>query len=96
MRAVPTLTLHSVRSSWRGIGAVSTQLWCEMSQQQTFEIIEVETRDYSRFNTRGTQWKVRLNPPPPTTPPDPVSHFIGSVKNLFECGRCRYGWDHYT
>ena len=29
--------------------------------------------------------KVRLNPPPPSTPPpDPVTHFIDSVNNLFE------------
>jgi hypothetical protein len=40
---------------------------------------------YSRFNTLGTQWKVRLNTPPPTTPPpDPVSHYVGSVNNMFE------------
>ena len=58
-----------------------------MSQQQTFEILEVQTREYSRFNTRGTQGKVRLNPPiisETSAPPGPVSHFIDSVNNLFD------------
>ena len=56
-----------------------------MSQQQTFEILEVQTREYSRFNTRGTQWKVPLNPPPPTTAlPDTVTRFVDSVNNLFD------------
>ena len=31
---------------------------------QPLEIIEVQTREYHRFNKRGTQWKLRLNPPP--------------------------------
>ena len=57
-----------------------------MSQQQTFEILEVESRVYSRVHPRGTQFKVRLIPPPPTTPvPDPVTHFVDSVNDLFEC-----------
>ena len=84
MRAVRTLTLHSIRSRQRGSRAVST--WCEMSQQ-TFEILEVQTTEYSRFNTRGTQWKVRLNPPiiSETSPAaDPVSHIVDSVNNLFD------------
>ena len=56
-----------------------------MSQQQTFEFLEVQTRESSRFNTRGTQWKVRLNPPIISeTPPDPVSQFIDSVNNLLD------------
>jgi len=56
-----------------------------MSQQQTFKILEVQTREYSRFNTRVTQWKVRLKPPPPTIPPPhPVVHFVQSVNNLFD------------
>jgi len=56
-----------------------------MSEQQTLEILEAQTREYSRCNTRGTQWNVRLNPPPPTTPlPDPVIHIINSVNNLFD------------
>ena len=54
----------------------------EMSQP--FEILEVEAREYSRHNTRGTQWKVRLNPTPEIPLPDPVSHFVDSVNNLFE------------
>jgi hypothetical protein len=58
-----------------------------MSQQQTFEILDVQMREYSRFNTRGTQWKVRLNPPiisKTTPPPGPFSHFVDSVNNLFD------------
>ena len=60
---------------------------CEMSQQQTFEILEVQTREYGRFNTRGTEWNVRLNPTiisGTTPPPNPVSHFVDSVNNLFD------------
>ena len=60
---------------------------CEMSQQQTFEILEVQTREYSRYNTRGTQWKVSLNPPPisgKTPPPNPVSHFVDSENSLLD------------
>jgi len=52
-----------------------------------FEISEVQTREYRRFKTRRTQWKVRLNPPPiskTTPPPDTVSHFIDRVNNLFD------------
>ena len=45
---------------------------------------EVQTREYSRFNTRGTQWKVRLNPPLETFLPDPVTHFVDSVNNGFD------------
>jgi hypothetical protein len=60
-----------------------------MSQQQhkTFEILEGQTRECSRFNTRGTQWKVRLNPPPiseTTPPPDTLSLFVDSVNDLFD------------
>jgi hypothetical protein len=56
-----------------------------MSQQQTFELLEVQTRECSIFNTRGTHWKVRLNPPIICeTPPDPVSQFIDSVNNLLD------------
>ena len=56
---------------------------------ETFEIFEGQSRVYSRFHTRGTQWKVRLNPPPlvsETSPalPEPVSHFIDSVNYLFD------------
>ena len=51
---------------------------------QPFEILEVKARYYRRFNTRGTQWKVRLNPPPETPLTDPVTHFVDSVNNLFD------------
>ena len=36
------------------------------------------------MNTRGTQRKVLLNPLPETPPPDPVTHFVDSVNNLFD------------
>ena len=53
-------------------------------QQQT--LLEVQSRVYSRFHPRGTEFKVRLNPPPATTPvPDPVTHFLEGVNDLFEC-----------
>jgi len=56
-----------------------------MSPQQTFEILEVQTREYSRFNTSVTQWKVRLNPPSPARSlPNPVSHFTESANNVFD------------
>ena len=64
---------------------LSTHQWGSRpaSKCQPFEILEVQTREYSRFNTRGTHWKVRLNPPPETPLPDPVTHFVGSMNNLF-------------
>ena len=85
MRAFRTLTLYTIRSRQRGSRTVSSR--CEMSQQETFEMLEVQTRVYSRFSTRGTQWKFRLNPPiisETSSAPDPVSHFIDSVNNLFD------------
>ena len=44
-----------------------------------FTIIDEITREYRRFNTRGTQLTVRLLPPDEI---DPVSHFIASVSSL--------------
>ena len=55
----------------------------ERLEPHPFEILEVQTREYSRFNMRGTQWKVRLNPPPETPLPHPVTQFVDSVNNLF-------------
>ena len=51
---------------------------------QPFEIIEVQTREYSRFNTRGTQGKVNLNQPPETPLPDPGCTFVDDMNNLFD------------
>ena len=51
---------------------------------QPFEIIEVQTREYRRFNTHGTQWKVRLNPPPEISLTAPVTQFVDSVNNLLD------------
>ena len=56
----------------------------EELEAQPFEILEVQTREYSIFNRLGTQWNVRLNPPPETSLPDPVSHFVDSMNNLFD------------
>jgi len=56
----------------------------EELEEQPFEIIEVQMREYRRFNTRGTQWKVRLNLPPETPLLDLVTHFVDSVNNLFD------------
>jgi len=55
----------------------------EELEAQPFELIEVQTRECHRFNTRGTQWKVRLNPPPKNTYPI-LSHTVASVNNLFD------------
>jgi len=44
-----------------------------------FTIIDEITREYTRFNTRGTHLTVRLLPPPVGDERDPVSHFIASV-----------------
>ena len=53
-----------------------------MSLLTKFEIIEEQTREYRRFNTQGTQWKVRLYPPPIST--DPVNHFVASVNEMID------------
>ena len=53
-------------------------------EAQPFEILEVQTRECSRFNTRGKICKVQLNPPPETPLHDPVTYFVHSVKNLFD------------
>ena len=61
----------------------------EELEAQPFEILQIQTREYRRFSTRGTQWKVGLNPSPETPLPetplrDPITHLIDSVKNLFD------------
>ena len=56
----------------------------EELEAQPFEIFEVLTREYRRFNTRGTQWKVLLNPPAETSLRHPVKHLVASVNNLFD------------
>ena len=50
--------------------------------QEKFEIIEEQTREYRRFNTRVTQWMVLLNPPPTST--DTITHFVPIVNELFD------------
>jgi hypothetical protein len=56
----------------------------EELEVQPFEILEVQTREYHRFNTYGTQWKVRLDPSPEISLPDPVTKFLDNVNNLFD------------
>ena len=56
----------------------------EVLEPQLFEILEVHTREYSRFNTRGRQWNVSLNPPAEIPLPDPVTAFVDSVNNMFD------------
>jgi len=52
---------------------------------QRFTIEEEQTRQYRRFNAQGTQLTVRLLPPPEgEEDPDPMSHFLDSVTELFE------------
>ena len=52
-----------------------------MSQERKFEIIEEQTREYRRFNIRGTQWKFRLNLPPISA--GPLIHSVASVNEMF-------------
>ena len=52
---------------------------------QIFTIEEEQTREYRRFNAQGTQITVRLLPPPEGQEyPNPMSHFLVSVTELFE------------
>ena len=46
-----------------------------------FEIEDTITRQYSRFNSLGTQLVIRLLPPSDAT--DPVSHFLASLNDHF-------------
>jgi len=54
------------------------------NEPQRFTIEEEQTRQYRRFNGRGTQLTVRLLPPPEGEDPNPMSHFLDSVTELFE------------
>jgi len=46
-----------------------------------FDILDRNTREYSRFSAEGRQLTVRLNPPSDAS--DPVSHFLASVNDFF-------------
>jgi len=54
------------------------------NEPQRFTIEEEQTRQYKRFNAQGTQLTVRLLPPPEGEDPNPMSHFLNSVTELFE------------
>jgi len=54
------------------------------NEPQKFTIEEEQTRQYRRFNARGTQLTVRLLHPPEGEDPNPMSHFLESVTELFE------------
>jgi len=54
------------------------------NEPQRFTIEEEQTRQYRFFNARGTQLTVRLLPPPEGEDPNPMSHFLNSVTELFE------------
>jgi hypothetical protein len=52
---------------------------------EKFEFLDEVSREYRRFNTRGTQLKVGLLPPPDDEGTiDPVTHFDTFVNELFE------------
>ena len=53
------------------------------NEPQRFTIEEEQTRQYRRFNAQGTQLTVRLLPPPEGEDPNPMSHFVDSVTELF-------------
>ena len=50
---------------------------------QRFEILNKVRREYTRFNTVGTQLTAGLNPPP-VSETNPVDHFVAIVNELFE------------
>lgn len=50
---------------------------------ETFETIEQQRMEYGRFDMRGTQWKVRLKPPPTSGTAEPNTHFIATTNELF-------------
>jgi hypothetical protein len=50
-----------------------------------WEILDEVSREYRRFNARGTQLKVRLLPPPDDECNiDPITHFETCVNALFD------------
>jgi len=53
---------------------------------ESFTVEEEQTRQYRRFNSQGTQLTVGLLPPPEgeDEDPNPMSHFLDSVTELFE------------
>jgi hypothetical protein len=55
------------------------------NEPQRFTIEEEQTRLYKHFNAQGTLITVRLLPPPEgEEDPNPMSHFLDSVTELFE------------
>jgi len=54
------------------------------NEPQRFTIEEEQTKQYRRFNARGTQLTARLLPPPEGEDSNPMSHFVDSVTELFE------------
>ena len=52
------------------------------NEPQRFTIEEEQTRQYRRFNAQGTQFTVRLLPPPEGEEPNPMSHFLDSVTEM--------------
>jgi hypothetical protein len=51
---------------------------------QSFDILSEDRREYRRFNTVGTQLRVRLNPPTDPRTANPVDNFAASINDLFE------------
>ena len=62
----------------------------DYNEPQRFTIEEEQTRQYGRFNAQGTQLTVRLLPPPEGEDPNPMSHFLDSVTELFELMKLRH------
>jgi len=54
------------------------------NEPQRFTIEEEQTRQYRRFNARGTQLTVHLLLPPEGEDLNPMFHFLDSVTELFE------------
>ena len=53
-------------------------------QTPRFTIDRELPRQYRRFNSEGTQLTVRLLPPYEGEDPNPMSHLLASVTDLFE------------
>ena len=60
-------------------------IYFRITMEQKFTIIDEITREYRRFNAKGTQLTVRLLPPPEGNESYTFSLFIASVNSLCEC-----------
>ena len=55
---------------------------CSIKMSQRFTVDGEINRECFRFNATGTQFSLRLLPPP--TDSNPITHFLDSMSDLFE------------